>query len=149
MSEPLFPVDVLQGSTALVLFAAAFMGQQDARFVAEAGMTATCVDIDREALSTMVPVYPSDWDFIAMDVNDFTGGSARLWDVVTADPWAGSFQRWADELPVWCELANAAVIVGCAPTTRFSVPSGWKWTRYQHRSNFHEGVGWAVFERQA
>ena len=56
----LYPRRVLDGlTTALVLFAAAFHGRQDAIWIAKAGMNGTCVDIDAEKLEEMKVAYPA------------------------------------------------------------------------------------------
>ena len=56
-----YPTHLLEGcETGLCLFAAAFLGQNDAAHFEEAGVLTTCVDIDAERLGQMSFYYPKD-----------------------------------------------------------------------------------------
>lgn len=144
----IYPRHLLVGcESALVLFAAAFHGQQDAVWMAEAGLRATCVDIDEERLGEMEAAYPSSWEFVPGDVFEFATAAECQWDVVSVDCPTNLFYRCAEFLPVWCLLARHSVILGC--NNRYlDVPVGWRETERRHRSNFLlGGVYWAVLER--
>jgi hypothetical protein len=140
-----FPREILEGSeTALVLFAAAFHGGQDAIHVADAGMTATCVDTDAEKLGEMVLAYPEGWEYVTGDVFTYTSITERTWDVVTLDPPSNQFQSVADALPLWCELAKHAVLLGVGHDTTVTVPPGWQTAELRWRTRFLGGVYWQV-----
>lgn len=141
----LYPRHVLPGcSSALVLFAAAWHGKQDAVWIADAGLTATCVDVDDDRLNEMADAYPDDWEFVAADVFDYTARTPRQWDVVTIDCPTNLFDRCADLLPLWCLLARRAVILGCSVFTDVVPPAGWATSERLRRSDFRGGVDWAV-----
>lgn len=142
-----YPVGLLeQCDTALVLFAAGFYGRQDAIFIADAGLTATCVDNDYEKLRAMTSIYPDGWEFIAADVFAYTASTLRVWDLVSIDTPSDSFQRCADEIAWWCSFAEKAVVLGCGETTEIAPPTGWVVSEMQRRSDFKGGVYWAVIE---
>ncbi len=143
-----FPVAVLDGcETALVLFAAAFGGAQDAAFVRDAGLQATCVDTNRAALERMQRHYPDDWVFVCEDAFVFPRLTQRTWDVVTADVFTTDFDRAAATVGMWCGLANRAVVLGTGRGVRVAAPDGWEVTGRVRRSNFNGGVFWAVLEQ--
>lgn len=143
-----FPVRVLEGArTALVLFAAAFLGRNDAAWIADAGLIATCVDRDRDRLGLMGTVYPASWRFVTDDVFEFVDAAraaGEQWDVVTADPWTNHFARVAALDLV--SLARRAVILGTGPTTPVAPRHGWEVTEIAHRSDHAGGVYWTVME---
>lgn len=146
-----FPVDVLEGcETALVVFAAAFGGVQDAAYVREAGLNAVCVDTDAAALARMRYDYPDDWLFVAADafgVADEAAGDGSSWDVVTLDPFTGSMMdRTIERLPDFCKLARKYVICGI-DNRRLTPPDGWRERSRFWRSDLKGGVYWAVLER--
>lgn len=143
-----FPHAILAGcETALVVFAAHFRGVQDAYWIAEAGLTATCVDMDRQKLEDMEPMYPSDWEFVEADAYEWAVQPGRQWDVVTLDPWSGQFQRCADNISAWCRLARHAVVLGTGLSTDVEAPTGWTVTDRRRRSDYDGGVFWTVLER--
>jgi hypothetical protein len=128
----IYPRAVLEGcETALVLFAAAFHGQQDAVWMAGAGLTATCVDVDAEKLGEMEQVYPADWEY-------------AYGDVVSLDPPSNLFGRCAKLLPTWCGLARHAVILGTGEATVIVEPEDWRVSECVRRSNFQGGCYWTV-----
>jgi hypothetical protein len=142
-----FPTEALEGSTtALVLFAAAFHGRQDAIHIADANLTATCVDTDAHKLGEMVLAYPERWEYVTGDAFEYALRTERQWDVVTLDPPSNLFQDCADRLPVWCRLARRAVMLGTGKTTRVEAPEGWAVTGTLWRSVFLGGVYWTVLE---
>lgn len=99
--------------TALSLFAAAFLGVNDAIHFARQDMIATCVDIDGERLDEMADIYPYDWDFVVADAWAFAEEAARegrRWDVVSVDTYTGvATDRSLQTLDLWCSLADHAV----------------------------------------
>lgn len=143
----LYPRHVLAGcKDALVLFAAAFHGKQDAVWIADAGLTATCVDVDQFKLMQMEDAYPDDWEFVCADVFEYAARTDHQWDVVSIDCPSNLFVRCAEILPLWCLLARKAVVLGCEGRTLAAIPDGWRETERLHRSNFAGGVYWAVIE---
>src|SRR4030095_8106146 len=85
----LYPVHLLrEGDSGLCLFAAGFLGVNDAIHMARMEMTATCVDIDKRKLDEMREVYPADWIFVHSDAWEFASQAKQaglIWDVVSAD----------------------------------------------------------------
>lgn len=141
-----FPCDRLTGEDALVLFAAAFLGRQDAFWIAEAGLLGTCVDLDQKKLREMEELYPAGWNFLYAEVFEFANATQGVWDVVSIDCPSGAFHRCARLLPLWCGLAERLVILGTSPTTRIDPPPGWELVDRRHRSTFKGGTEWAVLE---
>ncbi len=134
-----------RGGSALVLFAGAFNGRQDACWVEAAGMTATCVDV--RPMDVMASMYPAGWEFLQADAYEFAQNAERRWDVVSVDCPTGQFDRCADLLPLWCGLARRAVVLGCRDDFAAPVPAGWLLTARTHRSAYRGGTAWAVVER--
>ena len=67
-----YPAHLLDGcETGLCLFAAAFLGHNDAIHFAEAGLHTTCIDIDEDRLGEMRELYPSEWEFAVFDAWDY------------------------------------------------------------------------------
>lgn len=139
--------------TALCLFCAEWLGRQDAYWIAQHGMTGTCVDLSGEKLERMAELYPVGWEFHTADVYDFTAEalkSGAQWDVLTLDPWTGQFERCADLLPTWTTLARKVVVLGHG-NYRLPVPpapSGWTHSLSIKRSDFKGGIYWLVYTRQ-
>lgn len=137
--------------TALVLFAAGFYGKQDAYWIQEAGMVATCVDLDAEKLAAMQAIYSPGWEWHATDVFGFAATAhhqGRHWDLVSLDPPTGLFDATATLLPVWCQLADQAVVMGAGKDTKIEAPPGWVERAWRPRSMFRGGVYWVVLERE-
>ncbi len=145
----LYPSSILEGcESALVLFAAGFLGRQDCVAVADAGLTATCVDNDHARLGAMVLAYPERWEYVHGDAFAYARMTRRQWDVVSLDPFTNQFQRCADELELWCSLARRFVVLGVGIRTHLPViPAGWLAHTQQMRSGFNGGVLWQVLER--
>lgn len=143
----LYPRHVLDGcETALVLFAAAFHGQQDAVWMADAGLKATCVDVDAARLNEMAVAYPDGWEYVVGDAFEYAMLTERRWDVVSVDCPTNLFGRCAEMLPVWCLLAGRAVVLGTGVGTEVDPPGGWRITGTVPRSQFQGGVYWTVIE---
>jgi len=144
-----YPGHRLQGcETALVMFAAGFLGKQDAYWIADAGLKATCVDADAAKVQEMQGMYPDDWDFVIGDVYDFAERHAGrwTWDVVSLDPWTQDFDRCAAQLATFCWLANRLVVIGTGVGTTLRVPLGWAVTEVVKRSDYRGGVYWTCLE---
>lgn len=101
------------GGTGLILFAAAYLGHNDAIHFARNDMTCTCVDTNEERLDEMADVYPTDWDFVVADAWEYAQQAAaegQRWDVVSVDTFTGdATDRSLETLDLWCSLANHAV----------------------------------------
>lgn len=142
-----FPQNLLIGcKTALVLFAAGFFGKQDAFWVAEAGLTATCVDNDEILLRQMQEMYPPDWCFLPDDAYVYIVETKRRWDVVTVDCPSGHFARCAQMVDQFCRVAYHGVVLGTGINTKVEAPEGWEITDKRRRSDYDGGVFWTVLE---
>lgn len=145
-----YPVELLAGaSTGLVLFAALWHGRQDAVHMADAGLAATCVDLDERRLNEMAPVYPLGWEFYVDDAYEFTADAAgnSTWDVVSLDPFTNDFERCAKLVDLWCSVARQAVILGTGSALEVRAPRGWKIALRRRRSSFAGGVDWVGLTR--
>lgn len=146
-----YPRQLLDGcQDALVLFSAAWHGRQDAWHIADKGLMGTCVDTDGALLEEMRRVYPAGWTFVEEDVFSFCARAMmneHRWDVVSLDPFTNLFDRCADLLPSWCELARRAVVLGSGRFTVVDPPHGWQVTDQRRRSDFHGGIFWRTVER--
>lgn len=146
-----FPTERLAGlDSALVLFAAAWLGKQDAVFAADQGLRGTCVDVDQEQLDRMQQIYPDGWEFRQADAFAFTRtwrAAGRRWDAVTVDCPTNLFERCATELELFCDVARRLVVLGTGRRTELVAPDGWKLSERLPRSSFRGGVQWAILER--
>lgn len=145
-----YPRHLLEGHRdALVLFAGGFYGRQDAFWIAEAGLQATCVDIRPKNLGVMSLIYPGGWEFVEADAFNYASTATRQWDVVSIDCPSGSFDLCAELMPLWCRLARHAIVLGSALGTKFGhYPEPWRMTEIRRRSDYAGGVYWACFERR-
>ena len=94
-------------------------------------------------------MYPDDWTFVRADIYGYAARQAVFgyrYDLVTLDPPTDQFQRCADHLELWCQLARRLVVVGTGRDTTTITPPGWTITDYTQRSDFHGGVYWTVLE---
>ena len=150
VTQPLYPVEVFEGTeTALFLFGAGFLGEQDARHGLDAGVVGTVVDCDQEKVREMRALYPGDWKFICGDAFYFginAAGHLHKWDVVSVDPFTNLFARCLANLPLWCALAKRAVVLGTQPGIRIDCDfeSGWAPAQVVSRSPIAD---WTVFTR--
>jgi hypothetical protein len=143
-----YPGYLLEGCrTALVFFCAAFLGKQDCAWIAEAGLTGTCVDRDGDRLDEMAGLYPDGWEFLKVDVYEFAEETGGMWDIVSLDPWTQDFDRCAEALPLWCSLARRAVVLGTGVDTKVEAPDGWAVTEVRKRTDYDGGVFWTIVER--
>lgn len=105
-----FPQPVLAGcETGLLLFSSAFNGSNDGYWLLDAGMTATCVDIDGDKLARMRRFYPDTWEFVKQDAFAFAADTDRSWDFVSVDCPSNLCDRVLDETPLFLRLATRAV----------------------------------------
>lgn len=151
-SEPdgiAYPREILsECGDALVLFAAGFLGRQDAFWIADAGLTAVCVDARLKPLHEMAAVYPADWQFVIGDVYELAAFDALATaDLVSIDCPSGHFDRCADMVAVWCALARRYVVLGTSLDIELELPDGWVEVERRYRSDFAGGTYWAVLKR--
>lgn len=141
-----YPVAVLEGcETALIVFAAEFCGSNDAAWIADAGLRATCVDENAGRLQEMVRHYPADWSYVCTDA--YSLPSTLRYDVVSLDPFTNHMDRCAANIEAWCQLARRAVIIGTGVDTVVEAPDGWQITDRVKRTDYQGGVYWTVLER--
>ena len=146
-----YPTHLLEGcETGLCLFAAAFLGQNDAAHFEEAGVRTTCVDTDAERLGQMSFYYPRDWKYFTGDAWRYAEGAAaigRQWDAISVDPFLGDAgYRALDSLGLWASLARKFVTV--TVSSRFRPASarwrdGWRASLHPRSTN----ASWLVLER--
>lgn len=143
-----YPVGHLEGcETGLCLFAAAFLGHNDAVHFAEAGLKTMCVDIDGKRLAQMAMLYPRTWQWAVDDAWKFADAAYVLgeqWDVVSVDTFTGAATRRSlDSLDLWCSLARKLVTATTTAGEGYEIPSGWKCELYERAT----GVDWLVLSR--
>jgi hypothetical protein len=144
-----YPTHVLEGcETGLVLFAAGFLGHNDAIHFAQAGIKAICVDIAEERLEEMRALYPDTWRFFigdAWDVARDIQAEGHQVDIVSCDTWKGDLMRRSlESLPLWCSLAKRAMTATLTEGAPYAVPDGWRDSLYERAY----GVYWLVLERE-
>lgn len=144
-SADVYPRTHLPGcESALVVFAAAFMGAQDAIWIHDAGLTATCIDNDIDRLDRMQSLYPAGWEFLCVDAYEWLETADGTWDVVSVDSPTGHFERCAERVQAFCKLARNLVILGIGTDTQVEAPEGWEIVETIKRSDYAGGVYWAV-----
>jgi hypothetical protein len=136
--------------TGLLLFGAAFAGENDGAHLLHAGLTCEVVDTDPSRLVEMEKHYPDTWTFTKRDAFEFAAqATPGSWDVVSVDPFTAEADRVYDMLDVWAGLARVMVVVGAQHETvqRRGIPRGWrevprngKWSWLVHVAN--KGVGY-------
>lgn len=140
-----YPMWALKGcETALIVFAAEFGGMNDAAWIVEAGLRATCVDENPVKLEAMREHYPDDWSYVCTDA--FTLSPSLRYDVVSLDPFTNHFDRCAAHIDLWCTIARRAVIIGTGTDTKILSPAGWIQTDCVKRTDYQGGVYWTVLE---
>jgi hypothetical protein len=144
-----YPTHLLEGcETGLCLFAAAFLGHNDVVHFAEAGMEATCVDIDYERIAEMAQLYPRSWHFAIDDAWKYAEHAYAIgetWDAVSVDTFTGdAMVRSLESLELWCSLARKFVTVTIDDTVvHIVIPEGWTESHYPRSSD----VDWLVLTR--
>lgn len=140
-----------RAETALVLFSSAFLGRQDAIFMLDAGISATCVDSDAQKLEEMRKLYPWEWNFVHDDVYRFAAVTEQEWDVVSLDPPTNQSSLCAEMMHLWCALARQTVVLGGVSETHAQIkpPKGWrKLPKPLLRSTFMGGIFWTVLRKK-
>lgn len=149
-ADPTFPTGRLEGlDDALLLFAGGFRGRNDGIHVADAGLTATCVDVRPDGLFEMSAVYPEGWAFVESDAFLFAAAAITAdlsYDVVVVDSPTGLFDRCAELVDTWARLARRLIVLGSGETTSVTAPPGWRIVEVTRRSGFRGGVYWTVLE---
>ena len=147
-----YPAHLLDGcETGLVLFAAAFLGHNDAIHFAEAGLETTCTDIDESRLDEMRAIYPDSWTFHNADAWAFAQAAKReelAWDAVSVDTFTGTLMEMAlDSLALWTSIANRVVTVTITVPVidEIKVPLGWETSLYPRSRS----VAWLTLERES
>ena len=141
-----YPVDLLEGcETALLLFGAGFLGLNDGIHIADAGLDAFVIDIDREKLEHMVKLYPKTWTFCEADAWWFAENVNAQFDVVSVDNYTGDAEvPVLASLPLWCSLARKVVTVTkTRKNIQHSIPHGWEPSIVERSSR----ADWLVLER--
>lgn len=145
-----YPADMLRSNrTGLCLFAAAYLGHNDAIHMARKEMVVTCVDTNRERLSEMAGLYPDDWQFVAADAWEFAEQAHRdglMWDFVSVDTFTGdATDRSMETLDLWCSLARRAVTATIALVggAGWEAPRGWRVSLFPRSSR----AAWLVLRR--
>ena len=119
------------GGTGLCLFAAGFLGINDAIHMWRAGMSGDLIDTDGERLDEMGVIYdPMRWNVRNADAWRWSEEVANLgyqWDVVSVDSFTGDIEpRVLASLPLWCSLARSLVTVTLGRGQDYRVPDGWQ-----------------------
>jgi len=145
-----YPAHLLrEGDTGLCLFAAAFLGINDAVHMARMEMSVTCVDRDAFALGRMREAYGERWAWYVDDSWSFAEDArarGETWDVVSVDTYTGdATDRSLETIGLWASLARRVVTMTVPHHSLFlrePVP-GWTGSRYE-RSNIAD---WMVLTR--
>lgn len=147
-----YPAEILEGaSSGLILFAAAFLGRNDAVHFAEAGVpNVTLVDVDEERLAEMRALYRDDswrWlgGFDAWEVARAAREEGVKYDVVSVDTFTGDAEeRSLASLNLWTAIAGRVVTVTASWDSGYRIPSGWRSSVLWRSAR----VYWLVLERE-
>jgi hypothetical protein len=143
-----YPTHLLENAeTGLVLFAAQYLGHNDAVHFALENVLTTCVDVNSARLEEMEPLYPEDWRFVCDDAWTYAErhSGQDQWDVVSVDTYRGDAEaRSLKSLELWCSLARVAVTVTLSNGLEYQTPTGFKGYEFVRAP----GVYWLVLERQ-
>lgn len=138
----------------LILFAAAFLGRNDAIHFAEAGVPfVTLVDVDGLRLEEMADLYRGgdDWRFVEMDAWAFAANAREVgakWDAVSVDTFTGTAtDRSLRDLEAWTSIASRVVTATATADAEFEVPVGWK-ARLFDREGAIEAARWLILEAE-
>ena len=143
-----YPADMLTYcETGLCLFAAAFMGVNDAVHYARKGLHTTCVDTNADRLSDMARVYPEGWEFLVSDAWDFAEeclAADIFYDAVSVDTFLGdATERSMGTLKLWCSIARKCVTATIPAGASPPVPAGWRSYEYPRSTK----ASWLVMQR--
>jgi len=145
-----YPADRLENcSTGLVLFAAAYLGHNDAIHFARKQLTTVCVDTDARKLADMQALYPSYWRFVRADAWTFAEQASERgdsWDAVSVDTYTGdATDRSLQTIGLWCAIANRVVTVTLPTNVSHGyIPDGWRFSGIHPRSDL---ASWLVLTR--
>jgi hypothetical protein len=122
-----YPADLLpERGSGLCLFAAAFLGANDAIHFARKDMLGTCIDVDARRLEKMAALYPDDWTFLAADAWGMAAMFrvwGMMWNVVSVDTFLGdATERSLASLDLWCALASRMVTATIRRGQEYTVP---------------------------
>jgi hypothetical protein len=146
-----YPAELLEGcETGLILFAAAFLGHNDAIHFAEAGVRdVTLVDVDGPRLAEMRDLYSNEWTFLERDAWDVAGQAREAgltFDAVSVDTFTGAaMTRSLDDLEAWTSIANRFVTVTATRDVVFGgvfIPGDWNVRLFPRSSEAY----WLVLE---
>jgi hypothetical protein len=129
-----YPADLLpEGGTALALFAAAFLGANDAIHFARKDMYGTCVDIDEKPAKREMAACctRTAWIVPRMRTRGSIASASRAclgkWDVVSVDTFLGdATERSLASLDLWCSLAPKMVTATISADRTTPSPNGWR-----------------------
>lgn len=142
-----YPADMLNGcDTGLCLFAAAFLGVNDAIHFARHNIQTVCVDLNAERIGQMETIYPQDWEFLVDDAWAFAGAitGAYTFDAVSVDSFLGdATDRSLTTLELWCSLASKCVTVTIPAGASPAAPAGWKSYEFPRSTR----ASWLVLQR--
>lgn len=141
MEKRPYPAELLEGcESGLILFAAAFLGHNDAIHFAEAGVpNVTLVDVDGERLEEMKSLYRSRvWSFVEADAWTYAEACREydlMFDAVSVDTFTGSaLERSLGDLEAWTSIARRFVTVTATHEASWRLPRGWN-SRIMRRSS--------------
>jgi hypothetical protein len=112
-----YPTIPAGARTGLLLFGAAFKGENDGQYLRAAGLTCSVVDTDPARLSAMEKEYPPTCAYVCADAFRYVHDAVlrgAAWDVVSADPFTDEATRvlhMLDKLDlIWSELLVVGVM---------------------------------------
>lgn len=130
-----------QCDTGLVLFAAAFLGWNDAVHFALNEVRTTCVDVDGDRLHEMQRIYPADWQWHVDDAWHWAQAAVNIgqrFDAVSCDTFTGdAMRRSLNTLDLWCSLARRLVTVTYTDGVGYDTPDGWQATLHERAAGVH------------
>lgn len=130
MPKP-YPAHLLEGcESALLLFCAGFLGENDGDVVAAAGIgDVTGIDHNAGRIAEMREKYPA-WTLVEGDAFEFALDQFEIplmnFDLVSVDPDSGLDERVRAWLPAWCALARRVVVLGTVSDEPLDPPDGWE-----------------------
>lgn len=104
-------------------------GDNDGKYLAEAGLRCTVVENIQDRIDAMVQVYPT-WEYINEDAFAFLDAaltSGRRWDVVSVDPYENEEAAALCRIYDWERLANNLIVIGAKHVNVVDVPWAKTW----------------------
>ena len=139
-----FPSHLFSKKTTVIsLFSAAFLGENDVQFIAEAGVVnCLLVDIDGQNLIQLFESY--GYGICRSDVYQFINSTSLKVNIIVSDQWTGQDKKINDEYFVrLMEIASDYLVLGISQSyinIIGFVPHG----EYYKRSDYRGGVYWRV-----